>query len=104
MCNPGINQVNEYVCRRIIMLHRRKKVPLFVLAALLFGFKTYIVYRFVFDIELDNLLQEIIIFINPFIASIIFFGLSVWFKTEKRQKLFIRSTISSHKPQLFHDY
>lgn len=85
-----MKQMNEYVCRRIIMLHRRRKVPLFILAALLFGFKTYIVYRFVFDIELDNLLQEIIIFINPFIASIIFFGLSVWFKTEKRQKLFIR--------------
>ncbi|MEJ8776528.1 LTA synthase family protein [Pseudogracilibacillus sp. ICA-222130] len=72
------------------MLHRRRKVPLFVLAALLFGFKTYVVYRFVFDIELDNLLQEIIIFINPFIASIIFFGLSVWFKTEKQQKLFVQ--------------
>lgn len=82
--------MNEYVCRRIIMLHRRRKVPLFVLAALLFGFKTYVVYRFVFDIELDNLLQEIIIFINPFIASIIFFGLSVWFKTEKQQKLFVQ--------------
>lgn len=68
----------------------RRKMPLFLIAAVLFGLKSYIVYRFIFDIKLENFLQELIIFINPFIVSIIFFGISIWFKKVKRQKLFIQ--------------
>lgn len=64
-------------------------MPLFLLAGILFGIKTYIVYRFLFDIHIDTILQEIIIFINPFITSIIFFSLSIWFQQEERQKRFI---------------
>src|SRR5699024_424242 len=52
--------------------------------------KTYIVYRFLFHIELDNMLQEFILVVNPFVASIIFFGISVWFKNPKKQRRFIR--------------
>src|SRR5690625_1436654 len=69
---------------------KRTKIPLFLLAAFLFGFKTYIVYRFVLQIEIDNFLQELIILLNPFIASIIFFGLSIWLYSPQKQKLFIR--------------
>lgn len=72
------------------MFFRRGQMPLYLLAGLLFGIKTYIVYRFVFNIEIENIMQEIIIFINPFIASIIFFGLSVWIKDPVKQRIFIR--------------
>lgn len=65
-------------------------MPLFLLAGLLFGLKTYVVYRFIFQIEIDNTLQSFIIFLNPFITSIIFFGLSIWFKKGKNRRSFIR--------------
>jgi uncharacterized sulfatase len=68
----------------------RGKVPLFLGVGILFGLKTYIVYRFFFQIELDNVLQEVILFMNPFITSIVFFGLSVWFHKPTRQRVFIR--------------
>jgi len=68
----------------------RRQMPLFLLAGLLFGIKTYIMYRFVFNIEIDSVLQEVIIFINPFITSIVFFGLSVWIKNPLKQRAFIR--------------
>ncbi|HLR42443.1 MAG TPA: LTA synthase family protein [Pseudogracilibacillus sp.] len=68
----------------------RRNLPLYFIVAFLFGLKSYIVYRFVFDIHLENFLQELIIFINPFIVSIIFFGLSVWFTKGKNQQLFLR--------------
>lgn len=72
------------------MTFKPRRIPLFLLAGLLFGMKTYIIYRFVFDIEIDNLLQEVIIFINPFIAAFVFFGISVWFNNPLRQRIFIR--------------
>lgn len=72
------------------MKNERGKLPLFLVAGLLFGTKTYIVYRFFFHIELDNVMQELILFVNPFVTSIIFFGLSVWFHSPKKQRAFIR--------------
>ena len=71
---------------------KRKKIPLFVLATLLFGIKTYIVYRFMFSIELDNIVQEVILFINPFVSAFLVFALSVWFKKQTRQMKFLRYT------------
>src|SRR5699024_819354 len=68
---------------------RLKSLPLFLLASLLFGTKTYIVYRFLFDIQIDTFLQEFIIFFNAFITSFIFFGLSVWFQKRHHQRKFI---------------
>ncbi|MEI3611709.1 LTA synthase family protein [Pseudogracilibacillus sp. SO30301A] len=69
---------------------RRRNLPLFLLASFIFGLKTYIVYRFLFQIEIDNALQEFIIFINPFIASIIFLGLSIWIERPERRLAFIK--------------
>src|SRR5699024_1708583 len=82
--------MNIKVFRRICMGRIRRNLPLYFIVAFLFGLKSYIVYRFVFDIHLENFLQELIIFINPFIVSIIFFGLSVWFTKGKNQQLFLR--------------
>lgn len=71
------------------MFHKINKIPLYVIASLLFGIKTYIVYRFLFNIELDNAMQEIILFINPFVSAFLVFAISVWLKQERQMK-FIR--------------
>ncbi|MFC4022795.1 LTA synthase family protein [Oceanobacillus longus] len=67
-------------------------MPLYIIAALLFGIKTYIVYRFLFNIELENMMQEFILFINPFVSAFLIFAISVWFNKTSRQMKFIRYT------------
>lgn len=64
-------------------------MPLYVIAALLFGLKTYIVYRFLFNISLDNTMQELILFINPFVTAFFIFVLSIFFN-ERRQLKYIK--------------
>ncbi|MDL4841550.1 LTA synthase family protein [Aquibacillus rhizosphaerae] len=64
-------------------------LPLYIIASILFGIKTYIVYRFLFNISLENIMQEVILFINPFASAFLFFAISVWFK-EKGQMRFLR--------------
>lgn len=61
-----------------------------MVASLLFGLKTYIVYRFLFTIELDNIMQELILFINAFVSAFLFFTVSVWLKKETSQMKFTR--------------
>lgn len=75
------------------MLRNLWRMPLFLLATILFGLKLYIVYRFLLQIEINTFLQELIIFINPFITSFIFFGLAIWFTTEERRRTFIRYSV-----------
>ncbi|WP_430785276.1 LTA synthase family protein [Virgibacillus flavescens] len=71
---------------------KQTKIPLYIIAALLFGLKTYIVYRFFFNIDLENSMQELILLINPFVSAFLVFAVSVWFKKEQRQMKFIRYT------------
>ena len=71
------------------MFKNNKKVDLYILASILFGAKTYMVYRFFFTINLENFMQELILLINPFVTSFLVFGLSVWLK-ESKQLRFIR--------------
>ncbi|UFT97775.1 LTA synthase family protein [Radiobacillus kanasensis] len=73
------------------MLSKRFNIPLYILASILFGVKTYILYRFVFNISLDNMMQELILFINPFVSAFLVFAISVWL-SPKRQMTFIRYT------------
>ncbi|WP_163969999.1 LTA synthase family protein [Oceanobacillus halotolerans] len=68
-------------------------IPLYVIATILFGLKTYIVYRFMFSIELDNSMQEFILLINPFVSAFLIFAISVWFKKQSRQMKFLRYTM-----------
>ncbi|WP_188453376.1 LTA synthase family protein [Virgibacillus oceani] len=74
------------------MKFKRLKIPLFIIATLLFGVKTYIIYRFMFDLELENSMQELILFINPFVSAFSVFAISVWFKKQSRQMKFLRYT------------
>ncbi|WP_085991905.1 LTA synthase family protein [Oceanobacillus senegalensis] len=69
---------------------KKPKIPLFILASLLFGLKTYFVYRFMFNVELDNNMQEFILFINPFVSAFLLFSLAVWFNKSSRQMKFLR--------------
>lgn len=72
------------------MTTKQAKVPLYLIAALLFGLKTYVVYRFIFSIKLDNSMQEMILLINPFVSAFLFFALVVWIKKQSRQMKFLR--------------
>lgn len=74
------------------MNFKQAKIPLYIIATLLFGLKTYIVYQFFFSIELDNAMQSLILFINPFVSAFLIFAISVWFKKEQRQMKFLRYT------------
>lgn len=69
------------------------RLPLYVLATLLFGLKTYIVYRFLFSLDLENSMQEFILFINPFVSAFLLFGLSVWITKPERQMKYVRYMI-----------
>lgn len=72
---------------------KQTKIPLYIIATLLFGLKTYIVYRFFFHMEIDNSMQELILFINPFVSAFLIFAISVWFKKDQRQMKFLRYTV-----------
>lgn len=74
------------------MNFKRMKIPLYIIATFLFGLKTYIVYRFMFNVELENTMQEFILFINPFVSAFLIFALSVWIKKQSRQMKFIQYT------------
>lgn len=74
------------------MRNKQNLWPLYIIATILFGIKTYALYRFEFDLSVDNIMQEIILFINPFATAFFIFAISVWFKP-KRQVKWIRWTI-----------
>ncbi|MCF3941770.1 LTA synthase family protein [Oceanobacillus alkalisoli] len=74
------------------MRKKQARLPLYIIASLLFGLKTYIVYRFMFNIELENRMQEFILFVNPFVSAFLIFALSVWFNKASRQMKYLRYT------------
>ncbi|UOR12316.1 LTA synthase family protein [Halobacillus amylolyticus] len=67
------------------------RIPLFVIVSILFGLKTYIVYRFMFDLSIENALQEFILFFNPIASAYLVFAISVWLKPKNQMK-YIRWT------------
>ncbi|WP_173916149.1 LTA synthase family protein [Halobacillus sp. Marseille-Q1614] len=71
------------------MQFNRLRIPLFVIASFLFGLKTYFVYRFMFDLSIENALQEFILFLNPLASAYLVFAISVWLKP-KNQLRYLR--------------
>ncbi|MGP4074403.1 LTA synthase family protein [Halobacillus sp. K22] len=67
------------------------RMPLFIIATILFGIKTYLVYRFMFDLSIENPLQEFILLINPIASAYLIFAISVWL-TPARQMKYLRWT------------
>src|SRR5699024_12076129 len=54
------------------------------------GIKTYLIYRFYFHVEIENAMQEFILFLNPLVTSVVFFAIAVWFNNHKKRRIFIR--------------
>lgn len=71
------------------MLKKFENAPLYVTATALFGLKTFLAYWLLFNLSIENPLQALILFINPFASAFFFFALSVWLK-EKNQLRLIR--------------
>ncbi|MDV2580986.1 LTA synthase family protein [Alkalibacillus haloalkaliphilus] len=72
-------------------MNRIKRIPLFIIAAILVAIKTYVVYRFYFDLSIESLFQEIILLVNAFAISMFLFFIAVWLKP-KSQKRYILTT------------
>src|SRR5699024_4623645 len=66
------------------MYVRSKYIPLFLVAGILFGIKTYLIYRFYFHVEIENAMQEFILFLNSLVTSVVFFN------NHKKRRIFIR--------------
>ncbi|MFZ0371262.1 MAG: LTA synthase family protein [Halobacillus sp.] len=62
------------------------RMPLFIIATILFGIKTYLVYRFMFDLSIENPLQEFILLINPIASAYLIFAISVWLNPAQQMK------------------
>ncbi|GGF07977.1 lipoteichoic acid synthase-like YqgS [Halobacillus andaensis] len=73
------------------MQFNKLRLPLFVIASFLFGLKTYFMYRFMFGLTIENLMQEFILFVNPLASAYLVFAISVWLKP-KNQMRYLRWT------------
>ncbi|MBR7554377.1 LTA synthase family protein [Allobacillus sp. GCM10007491] len=70
-------------------MNKIKQIPLFIIAAILLGVKTYIVYRFYFNLSIESIFQETILIINALAISAFILFLAVWMKP-KNQKRYIK--------------
>ncbi|WP_409301675.1 LTA synthase family protein [Peribacillus sp. SCS-155] len=72
------------------------RITLFNITALMLWMKTYLAYKFSFDIRVDSWLQELILFINPLSFLLLVLGVSLFLTEQKRkQYLFLSSFIIS---------
>ncbi|TFB23804.1 LTA synthase family protein [Filobacillus milosensis] len=74
-------------------MNRFKHIPLFIVAAILFGLKTYVVYRFYFNLSIESIFQEIILFINAFVISFFIFSIAIWFNKKRQRKYILTMSI-----------
>ncbi|PZX07225.1 phosphoglycerol transferase MdoB-like AlkP superfamily enzyme [Psychrobacillus insolitus] len=51
--------------------------------------KTYVVYHTSFDMEIENIMQQVILFINPLSFLLLIYGLSLFFKRPKARNRYI---------------
>lgn len=63
------------------------------LAVFFLWIKTYIIYKVGFKIPTDNLLQEVILFINPLSSAILILGFGLLFREKSRNFMFIIMSI-----------
>ncbi len=67
------------------------KHSILIIAIVATWLQTYITYKTSFDLELDNFLQQFILFINPFAFLLFFYGLSLFFKKAKTRNGYLVS-------------
>ncbi len=70
----------------------QSKRAIIFIAVVLLWIKTYIVYKTSFDIKIDNLIQEIILFINPLSFLLFIFGISLFLKETKRVRFILATS------------
>ncbi|MBM7650051.1 phosphoglycerol transferase MdoB-like AlkP superfamily enzyme [Bacillus ectoiniformans] len=68
------------------------KLSLLVVAVLFLWIKTYIIYKTSFSIDIENGLQEFILFINPLSFIMLILGLSFFLKSEKARNRYLLIT------------
>lgn len=70
----------------------KKKWPthsILVIAIVATWIKTYVVYHTSFDMEIENIMQQVILFINPLSFLLFMYGLSLFFKSSKARNRYI---------------
>ncbi|GAM14546.1 LTA synthase family protein [Mesobacillus selenatarsenatis] len=70
---------------------KNMSISFVLIAIVLLWLKTYTVYKFNFDIDIENSMQEFILFINPLSFLMIVLGLGV-FMAGRKQKTFVVAT------------
>lgn len=68
---------------------KRFSISLPIAATLMLWIKTYIVYKTSFDIKIENLMQELILFINPLSFLLFVLGFSLFLNTDKARHRYI---------------
>lgn len=74
---------------------RKKNWPthsILVLAIVATWIKTYIVYHTSFDMKIENIMQQVILFINPLSFILFIYGISLFFKNPKTKNRYILVT------------
>ncbi|MBM7713806.1 phosphoglycerol transferase MdoB-like AlkP superfamily enzyme [Bacillus thermophilus] len=69
-----------------------QKLSIPVVAAVMLWLKTYIVYKTSFDIKIENIMQELILFINPLSFLLFAFGIAFFFNSEKIRNRYVMAT------------
>lgn len=65
------------------------KHRLVFVAMAMFWLKLYIVHKFIFNLPTENVLQELLLFINPMSSVLFLFGFSFLFAAKRRRKVLI---------------
>ncbi|MGL4522941.1 MAG: hypothetical protein ACRCWQ_10360, partial [Bacilli bacterium] len=65
------------------------KHKLAIIAVALTWVKTYVIYKFAFDIDIENIKQEFILLISPLSSLLLFFGLSLFISGKWRNRYII---------------
>lgn len=76
------------------LISLKNEAPFFSLIVLLLWIKTYITYKTSFNIPMDNLMQEFILFINPLSFLLFVFGISLLFKETVRKKVMVTIAVT----------
>lgn len=62
---------------------------LLIIAIVATWLQTYFTYRTAFDLDIENVLQQVILFINPLAALLFIYGMSLFFKSAKGRNAYI---------------
>ncbi|MGG3574765.1 LTA synthase family protein [Bacillus gobiensis] len=68
------------------------KISFLVLATIFMWLKTYIIYKTSFNIKIENITQEFILFINPLSFLLFIFGIGLFFKEKNRNRYILAAS------------